>query len=130
MNTTHTDHAMQQAQLFRLLMHPTRIAILNILRHGEECVCHLEAHLGQRQAYISQQLAVLRNAQLIADRRDGLNIFYHIVRPEVITLLDAAAAMVDMPNHALMSIAHCPCPKCTIVHTKEKYHAAVGENAI
>ena len=69
-----------QAQLLKVLTHPARLAILNILRDGEHCVCHMEAYLGYRQAYISQQLAVLREAGLIQDRRDGWNIFYR-VRP-------------------------------------------------
>ncbi len=44
-----------QARLFKALMHPGRLAILEILRNGEECVCRMEALLGLRQAYISQQ---------------------------------------------------------------------------
>ena len=59
------------AALFKVLMHPTRLAILGILRQGEECVCHMEATLGLRQAYISQQLSVLREAGLVSVRRDG-----------------------------------------------------------
>ena len=51
-----------QAQWLKVLTHPARLAILNILRDGEHCVCHMEAHLGYRQAYISQQLMVLREA--------------------------------------------------------------------
>jgi ArsR family transcriptional regulator len=61
----------EQAQVFKLLTHPARIAILNLLRDGEHCVCHLEAYLGFRQSYISQQLAVMREAGIIQDRRDG-----------------------------------------------------------
>ena len=38
------------AALFKLLSHPSRLAILQVLRDGEECVCHLEAALGLRQA--------------------------------------------------------------------------------
>ena len=69
-----------QAQLLKVLTHPARLAILDILRDGEHCVCHMEAHLGFRQAYISQQLMVLKEAGLIQDRRDGWNVFYHISR--------------------------------------------------
>ena len=45
-----------QVQIFKVLTHPARLAILEILRDGEHCVCHMEAYLGFRQAYISQQL--------------------------------------------------------------------------
>ncbi|MRS04979.1 ArsR family transcriptional regulator, partial [bacterium] len=44
-----------QAQIYKVLTHPVRLAILEILRDGEHCVCHMEAYLGLRQAYISQQ---------------------------------------------------------------------------
>ena len=60
-----------RVQIFKVLTHPARLAILEILRDGEHCVCHMEAHLGFRQAYISQQLSVLRDAGLVQDRRDG-----------------------------------------------------------
>ncbi|NWG19224.1 MAG: helix-turn-helix transcriptional regulator [Chloroflexi bacterium] len=110
----------RQARLFRTLMHPVRLAILEALRGGEECVCHLEAHLGYRQAYISQQLAVLRKARLIADRRDGPNVFYRIARPDILTLLDAARAMVGGAEPAELRPAvpaRCGCPKCAGAHT-------------
>lgn len=105
----------QQADLFRALMHPARLAILEILRDGEECVCHLEARLGHRQAYISQQLAVLREAGLVRDRRDGWNVYYWVAQPAVFALLDTARLMVggtadhDRPPER---VVNCSCPKC------------------
>ena len=106
------------AALFKLLSHPSRLAILQILREGEECVCHMEAALGLRQAYISQQLMVLRQAGLVADRREGWNVYYRVTKPEVYALLDAALAAVA-PDGARFDLprvqpqpAVCPCPKC------------------
>jgi DNA-binding transcriptional ArsR family regulator len=105
--------AKRQARLFFALMHPVRLQILALLRGGEQCVCHLEAHLGQRQAYISQQLAILRKAGLVTDRRDGSNIFYRLVGPEVLTLLDTARAMTGGDEgNALPPPVFCPCPRC------------------
>lgn len=102
-----------QAQLLKVLTHPVRLAILVILRDGEHCVCHMEAHLGLRQAYISQQVAVLREAGLIQDRRDGWNIYYRVSDPKVYTILDAVQAVLgeNGSQHRLEGI-HCPCPKC------------------
>ncbi len=110
------DNALdRQAKLFRALMHPARLAILDVLRDGEQCVCHMEATLGYRQAYVSQQLAVLREAGLVRDRRDGWNTFYWVTEPGVFTVLDAARAIVggaetagQPPNPA----TNCSCPKC------------------
>jgi len=105
-------------RLFRTLMHPARLEILDILRDGEECVCHMEAALGYRQAYISQQLMVLREAGLVQDRRDGWNIFYRVVEPKVYAVVDAARAMT--PGRATTRRkstrpAQCACPRCNPV---------------
>jgi len=112
MDTTDTE---RQAQIFRALMHLARLAILKTLRDGEACVCHLEARLGYRQAYLSQQLAALRAAGLVRDRRDGWNVYYSVAHPDVFALLDTALRMVGgttdrdrLPERVL----DCPCPKC------------------
>lgn len=105
----------QQARLFRALMHPARLAILEVLRGGEQCVCHIEAALGYRQAYISQQLAVLREAGLVRDRRDGWNVFYWVVEPQVFNLLDTTRQMIGGPERQAEgngALASCDCPKC------------------
>jgi ArsR family transcriptional regulator len=107
------------AALFKLLSHPSRLAILQVLRDGEQCVCHIEATLGLRQAYISQQLMMMRQAGLVTDRREGWNIFYRVVRPEVYALLDAAISTVQPEGAPVLLMrrakpAACPCPKCQL----------------
>ncbi len=104
-----------QAQLLKVLTHPARLAILNILRDGEHCVCHMEAHLGYRQAYISQQLMVLREAGLIQDRRDGWNVFYRVVEPRVFDILSAVEQIIPIDREAAAEshAVACPCPKCS-----------------
>lgn len=105
----------RQAQLFHALMHPARLAILELLRGGEACVCHLEAHLGYRQAYISQQLAALRAAGLVRDRREGWNVYYRAAKPELFALLDTALAVVGGTadrDRSPERLPGCPCPKC------------------
>lgn len=113
------DALKNMATLFKLLSHPARLAILQLLRGSEECVCHMEAALGLRQAYISQQLMVLRQAGLVADRREGWNVYYRVTMPEIYALLDAALAAVQPADAALLWIhparpAACPCPKCQL----------------
>lgn len=107
----------RQAKLFKVLMHPARLAILDILRAGEQCVCHMEAFLGFRQAYISQQLMLLREAGLVEDRREGWNIFYRVTNPQIFALMDDAAALtganaVPALHQRQAGEIACPCPKC------------------
>ena len=105
------------ANLFKALMHPARLTILETLRDGEQCVCHLEAVMGCRQAYISQHLMFLREAGLVEDRRDGTRIFYRVIRPEVFDLVDAAFQMTGMKpiQRKYIKLDNCTCPKCNPV---------------
>ena len=104
----------QEIKIFKALSHPVRIAILEILREGEQCVCHLEAALELRQAYISQQLMALRKAGILESRRDGWNIFYRAVSPEIYTVLDAVYQMTGLsPAERIHVPAACTCPRCT-----------------
>jgi DNA-binding transcriptional ArsR family regulator len=103
-------------------MHPARLEILDILRDGEHCVCHIEAALGYRQAYISQQLSVLREAGLVQDRRDGWNVHYRVVQPQVFALLDVAITMTGgqpIKRNAVhgAELDNCPCPRCVTAET-------------
>jgi ArsR family transcriptional regulator len=104
-----------QSEFLKALSHPTRLAILDILRDGEQCVCHMEATLGLRQAYISQQLMILKDAELVESRRDGLNLYYRVIKPEVFVVVDALSAVTGvttkLPKHKHAN-ADCPCPKC------------------
>ncbi len=113
------------SEIMKAMGHPLRMRILEELRReGEACVCHLEARLGQRQAYISQHLARLREARLVVDHREGMNIYYSLANESVGRLLDLAAhtagqiesADREAPPSRLRDIADpvlCPCPKCT-----------------
>ena len=101
--------------MFKALTHPVRLAILDILRDGEQCVCHMEAVLNRRQAFISQHLMVLREAGLVEDRRDGWNIFYRVVEPQVFELVDSVSSLLGETtprSERLTRPAACPCPKC------------------
>lgn len=109
-----------QALLFRALSHPVRLRILDILARQEACVCHLTAVVGKPQPYVSQQLAVLRDMGLIADRRDGTLIYYRVANEGLAGLLaDGRALMaaatgrdVTFPPLPEEVVANCPCPRC------------------
>jgi ArsR family transcriptional regulator len=117
---TTVDGYEKQAQLFQALSHPVRLRILDILARQEACVCHLTAILGQRQPYVSQQLATLRDAGLVAGRREGTLIYYRLADEHLVTLLSEGRAVVEaleeerlhfpaVPEEAL---DNCPCPRC------------------
>ena len=92
----------KQAQLFRALSHPVRLRILDILSRQEACVCHLTAILGKRQPYVSQQLATLREAGLVTDRREGTLIYYSLADEHLAELLkDGKAVVQDLAEEGI-----------------------------
>jgi len=108
------DAYQEEVALLKALSHPLRLAVLEALREGEACVCHLMALFGCRQAYISQQLMVLRSVGLLADRREGMNVYYRVVRPEIYSLIDALhqVAQADPRVSIPEVIPVCTCPRC------------------
>ena len=64
------------ADLFHALSDETRLAILDMLRGGEQCVCDLQDALGAAQSRLSFHLKVLKDAGLVTDRREGRWSYY------------------------------------------------------
>ena len=98
----------EASELFGLLSHPPRLLILDELRRHEACVCHLQAVLDKPQAYVSQQLAVLRDAGVVTDRREGLYVFYRLADEQVERLLAQTLGPAGEPT----PVSGCPCPHC------------------
>jgi len=94
--------------LFHILSHQARLHILDELRKDEACVCHLQTVLNRPQAYVSQQLRVLREADLVTDHRDGSLVYYRLADQQVDRLLEEVLG----PPGERTSIAECPCPPC------------------
>lgn len=109
----------EQAKYFKVLGHPIRLAILELLRIEEQCVCHMEAAFGLRQALISQHLMVLREVGFVQDRREGWNIYYMVTSPEIFQVLDAMSLFcgkeVGLQQSSLemaLNQPGCACPRC------------------
>ena len=101
------------ANRLKLLSHPVRLQILDVLRREAACVCHLETALERPQPYISQQLAVLRSEGLVTDRKEGQNVYYRVTDPALAVLL--TAVLGPAPNGDQRPLAGCPCPQCSTI---------------
>lgn len=97
---------------------PQRVAILLAIGKSEACVCHLEAALGWRQAYISQHLMALRKANLLTDRRMGRYVFYQLKDPSLLDILLDFARLSGLPAESISAFINtrvnplCECPQC------------------
>lgn len=109
------DYESLSARL-KVLAHPERLRILDVLRRESECVCHLEALLAKPQPYVSQQLRLMREVGIIADEKQGQNVFYRLADEEVRQWLDVVLGL-PVGEHAEIEyckkVIACACPKCT-----------------
>ena len=86
-----------KAEFFKALAHPLRIAVLDALREGELTVNEISQRFGVESANTSQQLAVLRNKNIVATRKEGASVYYSVVDPAVFRLLDVARDIFNNP---------------------------------
>ncbi|MGI9508950.1 MAG: ArsR/SmtB family transcription factor [Geminicoccaceae bacterium] len=103
---------LKAADFLKALANPNRLLILCLLREDEFSVSELENRLDLRQPTLSQQLARLREDDLVATRRDGKQIYYSLASDEVrrtIALLDdmfCAGALAANDHRATADQAH------------------------
>lgn len=83
---------------FHALSDPTRLSIIEMLRGGERCVCELQAELEAAQSRLSFHLRVLKDAGLIADRRDGRWSYYRIAPEALREVHDLVVGMQPAKN--------------------------------
>jgi ArsR family transcriptional regulator len=88
-----------KADFFKALAHPLRISIIDSLREGELTVAEISQKFDVEQSNTSQQLAVLRNKNIIAARKAGLNVYYSVSDPAIFKLLDVAREIFN--NHLI-----------------------------
>ncbi len=67
---------------FKGLAETSRLRIVNLLLQGELCVCDIQRILNMTQPSASRHLNYLKHAGLVADRRDGLRVFYRLVEEQ------------------------------------------------
>ena len=90
-----------KADFFKALAHPLRISILDALREGELTVNEISQKFAVEPANASQQLAVLRNKNIVTARKEGSNVYYSITDPTIFKLLDVAR---EIFNHHLVGV--------------------------
>ena len=88
MDVAHAQVDVQEfADLFKVLGDPTRIRIVQQLLNKEMCVTYIAEAMGMGQSAISHQLRVLRQARLVAFRKEGKTVYYSLNDEHVVMLL-------------------------------------------
>jgi ArsR family transcriptional regulator len=92
--STATPDLQQASRLFQALSDETRLRIVRMLSGGERCVCDLQEGVGAYQSRLSFHLKKLKDAGLVADRRDGRWVYYTL-RPEALGAMRAFLTTVE-----------------------------------
>ncbi len=71
----------RQAQIAKAIAHPVRIAVLDFLQSGEQCVCDIAEAVGSERSNVSRHLSVMVAAGVLSCRKDGLKVLYTIKTP-------------------------------------------------
>ena len=72
-----------QADVIKALGHPLRIQLVDFLHGKEQSVTEITRHFGTNASSISRQLAILKRAGILASRKSGLNVYYHVAMTQV-----------------------------------------------
>ena len=104
MSTVVAFNGQRTARLFHALADETRLRILEQLADGEQCVCDLTDALEAGQSRLSFHLRTLKDAGLVADRREGRWIYYTL-RPEAVEELRSVVGALGAPRTRGLRIA-------------------------
>ncbi len=76
-----------KAEVVAAAGHPIRLAIIDSLSDGEQCVCDIATHVDAKRSNVSRHLAVLLNAGIVSQRKDGLKMIYALRTPCLLTFM-------------------------------------------
>ncbi len=71
----------KQADIAKAITHPLRIAIMDFLKDGEQCVCDIAEYIGSERSNVSRHLSVMVNAGVLEHRKEGLRVIYKLKTP-------------------------------------------------
>ena len=83
-----------KADFFKTLGHPARIRVLELLREGERSVGELIPEVGLEASHLSQQLGILRRANVLHSRKEGSTVYYSVTDTRIFELLEVAKAIL------------------------------------
>ncbi|MGI3199330.1 ArsR/SmtB family transcription factor [Streptomyces sp. GLT-R25] len=85
-----------KAEFFKTIGHPARIRVLELLSEREHAVAEMLPEVGiESSAHLSQQLAVLRRANLVVTRKEGSTVYYSLTSPHIAELLRVARTILS-----------------------------------
>ncbi len=76
-----------KAQIIQAVAHPIRLAIIEFLIDGEQCVCDIVEHVDAQRSNVSRHLSLMLKAGILTSRKDGLKVIYMLRTPCIVKFL-------------------------------------------
>ena len=83
-----------KAEVIKALAHPLRLAIVDFLKGGEQCVCDIAEHVGAERSNVSRHLAVMVKGGVLSHRKEGLMMLYSLRTPCVVNFFDCVEGVL------------------------------------
>ena len=77
-----------KAEVLKALAQPTRLKILEFLRHGERCICEIVPAINGEQSNVSRHISVMQKSNLVTTRKDGVKVMVKVKDPKIFEILD------------------------------------------
>jgi len=84
----------KQAEIAKAIAHPLRIAIVDFLRDGQQCVCDIAEHIGSERSNVSQHLSVMVNAGILEYHKQGLKVIYRLRTPCILDFFSCVTGVL------------------------------------
>jgi len=84
----------KQAEIAKAIAHPLRIAIVNFLKDGEQCVCDIAEYICSERSNVSRHLSVMVNTGLLDYRKDGLKVIYRLKCPCIVDFFSCVSRVL------------------------------------
>lgn len=90
----------RRVAIIKALAHPSRLTIAEALQSGEQCVCDLRELVGGDLSTVSKHLTVMREAGLLEMEKRGLNVFYRLRCPCLLSFFDCVDSLAPQGTEA------------------------------
>ena len=83
-----------KAEVIAAAGHEIRLAIIDFLKDGEQCVCDIAEHVAAQRSNVSRHLAVLLKAGIVQQRKEGLRMLYSLKTPCILNFMQCVEGVL------------------------------------
>ncbi|HEY5504996.1 MAG TPA: metalloregulator ArsR/SmtB family transcription factor [Sedimentisphaerales bacterium] len=84
----------KQAQVAQAIGHPLRLAIIDFLKDGPQCVCDIAEYIGSERSNVSRHLSLMVAAGVLEHRKEGLKVIYRLKCPCILDFFSCMSGVL------------------------------------